>query len=69
VDSEENLNTPNPAFWIAPHQPTSHYFSCWRRPKLGKSTRLTFFPSTLTHPEPRLLIGSHLEAIHDAGRS
>jgi hypothetical protein len=48
---------------------TSHYFSCWSRPKFGKSIKLTFFPSTLTHPEPRLLIASHHEAIHDAGRS
>jgi hypothetical protein len=36
----------------------------WKR-----DLKLTFFPSTLTHPEPRLLIASHHEAIHDAGRS
>jgi hypothetical protein len=54
---------------IDDEKPTSHYFSCWSRPKFGKSIKLTFFPRTLTHPEPRLLIASHHEAIHDAGRS
>jgi hypothetical protein len=37
--------------------------------EIRKINKTGIFPTTLTHPEPWLLIASHHEAIHDAGRS